>query len=470
MLRIASRIPRSLPRKTNGVGQRKSGSRTITSLHEDPLFPIPPRFTEHQLQAYWYAGDFGRDFLTVNGTTVRIVQFGVWNHQPGPDFAEAAVSFDGGEPVRGWIELDTDVRDWERHGHAANPEYEGVILHLFTQQGKTETFTRTLQHRQVPQVMLDLKQLSHVLPEHLPEAKPGRCIGPLRRLSLERVRAVLLGAAELRLKRKGAALATLRELHGSDEALYQALAATLGYKNNKLPFTLLAQRLPLRMLITQRSSIEALLFGVSGFLHPADFEGGDPETRVYLRTLWEQWWPRRAEFERLTIPRDLWKMGGQRPANHPQRRLAALAQIVRNWSRIRRWRKVNEPAEAAALFEQLRDPFWERHFTLTSRSSRTRMALIGGSRVTEILANVIYPLAVGTEEKHWAAYQKLPAALTNSRVKIAAIRLFADSPHKKELLKSAALQQGLLQLYEDFCMHDASDCARCRFPEQLANW
>jgi hypothetical protein len=32
------------------------------------------------------------------------------------------------------------------------------------------------------------------------------------------------------------------------------------------------------------------------------------------------------------------------------------------------------------------------------------------------------------------------------------------------------MQQGLLQVYEDFCLRDASDCARCRFPEQLARW
>jgi hypothetical protein len=28
----------------------------------------------------------------------------------------------------------------------------------------------------------------------------------------------------------------------------------------------------------------------------------------------------------------------------------------------------------------------------------------------------------------------------------------------------------LLQIYEDFCMQDNSDCAQCPFPEQMANW
>ncbi len=98
------------------------------------------------------------------------------------------------------------------------------------------------------------------------------------------------------------------------------------------------------------------------------------------------------------------------------------------------------------------------------------MALIGESRVTEMLVNVFFPLAVGDDEQYWIPYKNLPAKMTNRRVEIAALRLFGDSPLKQELLKFAAMQQGLLQVYEDFCMQDASDCAHCRFPEQLAKW
>jgi hypothetical protein len=32
------------------------------------------------------------------------------------------------------------------------------------------------------------------------------------------------------------------------------------------------------------------------------------------------------------------------------------------------------------------------------------------------------------------------------------------------------MQQGFLQVYEDFCMPDRSDCARCPFPRQIAQW
>ncbi len=426
-------------------------------------------WSEHEVQAAWFAGGFGRKFTTVCGRAVSVVQFGVWNREAGPDFAEAAVSFDGAEAVRGSIEIDMDVADWERHGHATNPAYESVVLHVFTRSGSREFFTRTTEHRAVPQVLLDLRALDEP-PNPQPEAKPGRCVGPLRALPLEKVREVLLGAAQFRMKRKSAALARLAELHGPDEALFQALATTLGYKSNKLPFTLLAQRLPLRLLRAAKDSAGALLFGTAGFLNQHDLAPFDSPTRAYLRGLWEQWWPRRAEFERLAVPRELWKMTGQRPMNHPQRRLAALAELVRHWPRVRALREACLPDAIADFFAELRDEYWDHHYTVTSKPSAKRMALVGESRVTEMLANVFFPIGIAADASRWDEFCKLPAPLSNRRVDTAVLRLFGDTPPDAKFLRSAAIQQGLLQIYEDFCQRDASDCERCLFPTQLAKW
>jgi len=425
---------------------------------------------EHELQALWFSGAFGTEFTTSDGRHVRISQFGIWNREAGPDFAEAAVSLDGASPVRGHIELDPDARDWERHGHATNPAYDDVVLHVFLARGEAEFFTRTSKHTLIPQVLLDPTVLDEP-PMPLPVAKLGRCAAPLRALPEERVREVVLGAAQYRLRRKAAALARTAELHGADEALYQALAQTLGYKSNKLPFTLLAQRLPLRILRAAKEDAIALLFGVAGFLDQRDLSEFDPTTRAYLRGLWEKWWPRRAEYERLSVPKALWKMSGQRPANHPQRRLAALAQLVRHWPRITALRDACEPDAIATFFEKLTDDYWDHHYTVTSKPSAKRMALVGDTRVTEMLVNVFLPLGVGTDPARWITFKNLPAALSNQRVDVAALRLFGpDSPVAAQLLKSAAMQQGLLQIHEDFCQQDVSDCQRCLFPEQLAKW
>ena len=448
---------------------RYSRLRDDAFVREGGKLPDACDWTEHELQALWFAGSFGRDFTTTDGRKARVVQFGVWNHEAGPDFAEAAVSLDGGTPRRGAIELDPEAADWERHGHATNTDYDGVVLHLFLDCGKKEFFTRTSQHRLVPQVLLDLRVIEEP-PNPQPEAKPGRCVAPLRALPEEKVREVLLGAAQFRMRRKAAAIARLTELHGPDEALYQSLATTLGYKSNKLPFTLLAQRLPLRLLRGAKDAANALLFGVAGFLDQRELGGFDSPTRGWLRGVWERWWPRRAEFERLTVPRALWKMSGQRPMNHPQRRLAALAQIVRHWPRIRALRDACAPEAIAEFFDGLHDEYWDHHYTVTSKPSAKRMALVGESRVTEMLANVFFPIGVAEDPARWAEFRKLSAPLSNRRVETASLRLFGGTPPDAKLIRSAAIQQGLLQIYEDFCQRDASDCEQCLFPRQLAKW
>lgn len=439
-------------------------------LGEASLLEVAPEMGEMELQARWFAGEFGRAFTSTTGQAVQVVQFGVWNHEAGPDFAGAAVSIAGAPPMSGCIELDRDARDWERHGHATNADYEGVVLHVFTRQPREAFFTRTAAHRNVPQVLLDLKRLAGEAPNPQPAAMAGRCMGPLAALPEEKVREVLLGAALHRLRRKASALARLGELHGPDEALFQGLAAALGYRNNKLPFTLLAQRLPLRLLRAAKTDAPALLFGVAGFLPAGDWAGLEPCARAHLRSLWERWWPCRAQYERLSIAGPLWRMSGQRPANHPQRRLAALAQIVRHWPKVRALRDGCEPGAVHAFFARLHEEFWGRHYTLASKASARPMALVGAARVCDMLANVFFPIAVAADPGHAAVFQKLSAPLACSRVEVAALRLFGGAPLGRTLLQNLAMQQGLLQVYEDFCQRDCSDCALCPFPRQLARW
>jgi len=436
---------------------------------QDELIPAGAA-PEIELQARWFSGEFGREFRTVDGRAVKVIQFGVWNREAGPDFAEAAVSIDAGPPMRGAIELDLDARDWERHGHATNPAYENVVLHVFFNSGGAAAFSRTASNRSVPQAQLDLRSLAGAPPPNpVPLAAPGRCVAPLRDLDLATVREILEGAAQYRLQRKAARLQRRREAHGEDEALYQALAETLGYKSNKLPFALLAQRVPVRLL-RRKGDIDALLFGVAGFLKSEDFPGAAPATKAYLRQLWEKWWALRAEWEGLIVPAKLWKMGGQRPVNHPQRRLAALAAIVAQWPKVRSAAQECSAAKIQKLLGGLHDGYWQHHYTVRSGATKSAMALIGASRVTEMLINVFYPWIILDQPEKWEAYRALPAELSNQRTEVAAARLFANDERQAGLLRSAAMQQGLLQIYEDFCMQDESDCAACLFPRQVAHW
>jgi len=454
-------------------------------IRERALF-FPLRIpNELELQARWFAGDFGKHFVSLAGDKIDIVQFGTWNREAGPDFRDAAIRINGSDPIRGCIELDVSDRSWETHGHATNPAFEETVLHVFIERSNREFFTRTRSNRNVSQVCIDPTVLPDAFSENVPLARPGRCQAPLKDLPEERVRSVLDAAAQFRLQQKCARIRNKIDNHGRDEALFQELAAALGYKENKLPFTLIAQRLPLNLLREKPDESEALLFGVAGFLETPDLDVYKRSTREYVRQLWDRWWPHRDAMQRMILPAKVWRMSGTRPVNHPQRRLAGLAMIAREWPSFRRclskavhgdqpspsFGVASTPtATVADFFNHLEHPFWNFHYTLTSGAASRKMALIGESRIAEILANVLFPFWLADDLEIWPAYAQLPARLSNRRLETGATRLFGNDSRRKQFLETVAHQQGLLQIYEDFCMQDNSDCAQCPFPEQMAKW
>jgi hypothetical protein len=430
---------------------------------------LPP---ELELQSLWFAGAFGREFSTTDGRTVRIVQFGEWNRGAGPDFIQSAIELDG-EVKRGAIELDLETTGWDHHGHATNPAYREVVLHVVFRRPPQSFFTRDVDHRAIPQVLIDEDALNETLnrPRHATAvAKPGRCLRPLAAMGELAVRSLLTEASAHRATRKAVRFLRTADAHGRDAALFQATAETLGYRGNSLPMRLLAQRAPLGALKDAGDAREAILFGTAGFLAPNLHETAPPDTRDYLRERWDTWWKHRGNFETShVIP---WKLHGQRPANHPHRRVGALTELANHWTKFRRV-ALARPFRPDALLEflaSLDHPFWSRRHTLTSSPTSKPLALFGSTHGLELLANHLIPLALHEDGFDPAAYSKLRAAAPNDRVKRCALRLFGSHENARPWLKTVAHHQALLQIYHDFCLEDVSDCQRCPFPEQLAQW
>lgn len=432
--------------------------------------------SELDLQSLWFAGEFGSDFTSTDGRRIVVRDLGVWNHAAGPDFTGCALQC-GDEILRGDIELDPDVRDWERHGHGANESYGRVVLHLFMQAPEARMFTRTAAHREVMQVQLKPEMLREAArPRRMAEARLGRCATPLREMEPAQVSSMVEAAAQYRLRRKSEKIQALIRIHGREQAVYQSLANALGYRHNQRAFTILAQRLPLKTLLKlDAPEREALLFGVSGFLESVRYENTRPETRAYLRELWSRWWKQRNAYvtwlEESKRPR--WQAAGARPGNHPQRRLGALCAMLDSWKKVfaaLRTAKDWSPKNFSAALLELEHEYWSRHYTLLSEPAGRPVALIGGTRVQEMLANVVYPLLVPEREGLWAEFMELPSGLDNQKVRRAALRLFGEDPRTRSFQKRLFQQQGLLQVYEDYCLEDDSACEGCPFPEKMKEW
>ena len=118
-------------------------------------------FPERLFQQIWQRGDYDTGSVcTADGRTLVIRHPGRWNHLGGPDFIGARLRIDGLE-VTGDVELHLDAKDWVVHGHADDPAYENVILHvvLFP---CTELFTVGACGRGIPILCL-LPRLHHGL-------------------------------------------------------------------------------------------------------------------------------------------------------------------------------------------------------------------------------------------------------------------------------------------------------------------
>jgi hypothetical protein len=388
---------------------------------------------ELEIQAQLFNGAFGCAWRTLCGRCVEVLHFGDWNREAGPDFKGAVVRFDGGEETKGDIEVDPDARDWERHGHATNPAYANVVLQFFLTQGREVFFARTQDNRSVPQVRLPVET------DLRPSASPrGGHVG------IDEARAMIAEAAAFRLRTKHAAYCSAETLHGADAALFHAIAAGLGYKNNAIPFLLVAARAGLRR--ASAASGEALLFGLAGFLAPRHFDDADEITKKYLKPLWDEWWTVRDANSLLMLDAGMWKLSGIRPSNHPHRRLGALAVVAARFPRLRRLVSQGGPAGFREFFESLDHPYWSFHFNLSAGPLGKKTALVGSDRVLDLLINAHIPTL--EPERGLRELGELRGPTPSGRVRRACDWLAGG--FEESLVRNARDQQGLIQLHGDF--------------------
>lgn len=445
---------------------------------------IPP---EALLQQVWAYQRVHSDKLkTTDGRRVRVLHPGFLNHEAGPDFRAAIVQVGEDPPCSGDIEIDLAPAGWEQHSHATNPAYRHVVLHVtWEPEARERPFPSVALKDALDSSLSDLAFWLGVQPKAPPEGLAGQCSAPLRTLEPGRVREILKQAAQARLRTKAEGLQARARQVGWEGALWEGLFSALGYKRNVWPMRRLAEiRLTLCAQIDEEQPVlhlQARLFGVAGFLPTQS-----PVTETYLRTLWQTWWRESAEFQEQILPAGFWNLAGIRPANHPQRRLALAAHWLSNGdastlpAKVERWlgRKIESPdlmESLSEIFEASEDAFWSYRWTFRSAPFRQAQKLLGEKRMTDLAINVVLPwlfvraCAGGNERLAAAAearYLLWPAAEDNSVLKLARQRLFGGVP--ASFLKTAADQQGLIQIVRDFCDHSNAACENCVFPDLVS--
>jgi hypothetical protein len=153
----------------------------------------------------------------------------------------------------------------------------------------------------------------------------------------------------------------------------------------------------------------------------------------------------------------------------PERRLAALAHLIPEIPELLSALQARDADRFTAILLALRDPFWEMHATLTGTPLRVPCRLIGEERARDMLINIFWPL-VFLDEPDLAqeALSRLPAA-ANGAARIASQRMLVSALTPRQS-REALVQQGLLQIFRDYCLTDCSQCRDCTFPELVKKW
>ena len=446
--------------------------------------PIP--VSERLVQCIWYDQRIqAANLRTVDGHPVRIIFPGWWNLEAGPDFRHATVQIGDGPERTGDIEIHLRADDWHHHGHGRDSLYNEVILHVVLWEAHSETAVKTHAGDSLPQLVLQHQlaaPLESLYDEIDLEAYPhnvrghgGGCARTFRELSADSVALLLEAAGDERFAVKTRKFSRWIHRAGAEQAFYEGWMEALGYKANKGAFRTLAQRVPLTVAAEQRAHLAALLFGVANFLPTVMPKSRD----AYIKRLWNTWWKLRPDFEDRILSGDTWKLHGIRPANHPHRRLGAAVALLKKHKNLleKVIGAIESDGDPAKLFLQARDPYWNVHFTLGGKTQRRTLELIGASRAEEILSNVLLPFAAAVAEsagddrllaKVRERYAALRSSPSNSILRLAGQQLF-DKPSLK-FINTTRRQQGLMQIFQDFCINDKSACQQCQFPELVKRW
>ena len=445
-------------------------------------------YSERHLQCVWADARWRPQAMqTADGESVTVIEPGRWNLEAGPDFLDALLDIGPGRRVAGDVEVHIRPADWHQHGHADDSRYARVAAHVTYFPGGLPAGTLPPRAVHVPlrealRANADFSFESIDVAAYpfaqVPSGQPP-CNARLADWAPREHAALLESAGEARLLGKAQRLAAAMREQGAPQVLYEELLSAMGYKHNRQTCRTLARRLPLEALREEAGSdalqAYAVLIGVAGLLPERPSTRWDDETKAFVRCLWDAWWKRAARWEAQVMARSAWQLSGLRPQNHPARRLAAAAALVASPvtadATVAEWDTTDPDRwlRLAAAFLGSADgvEYWLYRLGFAGRRRTRPCALVGARRAAAVVTNVLVPFAAAIGRPIDALLAGLPAEEENSLARHTAHALFGRD-HNPALYGCGLRQQGLLQIFYDFCLTDRSGCRDCALADALA--
>jgi len=435
---------------------------------------ITDNSNERILQIIWNEQALSTPLKMENGKIVEIISPGTWNLEEGPDFKNAAIKIDN-KILTGTIEIHCNSSDWFKHNHHNDKNYDQVILHVvwnddYKKKEHLPTCLSIKKHlsKSWQTIIKELKI------DNYPYAKKvnlGSCSMKWASSNDQQIKKLLQVAGLARFEDKSRRIQRTILAKGADQALYEGIFQALGYKNNKQPFLQLTQALPIKKLQQMQPLVaEATLWGTAGLLPDPTTTNVHPELKEHLQKLWKEWWKLGKKNIKIKWSRKC------RPYNTPERRLAAGIVLLNKYSFqptkyiINNINNTNSEKELhKKLIEILQaNSIWNQYAGFAHKIKQPA-SLLGQSRINDIIINIILPYLYIWSKQNKNIYTKniqelflnLPASQSNKLLNEATHRFFMPASRNKILLKKACMQQGLIEIYQNFCLFLCNDCKNC---------
>lgn len=403
---------------------------------------------EDFLHYIWQFQKFDRTALKLTtGEPLQVVKPGLHNHDAGPDFSQGTVRIDG-LSLNGHIEIHINSSDWDAHKHQHDPAYNGVILHVVLhhdrevyRQDGTQLPTLELQerihefdHKGYQRFVNRLGDI--VCEQELPTVDTMVKVAAMERALMER------------LERKAGRVYELHSrLAGHWNAIvYALLGECFGFKINKEPFRQLVSLVPYGIVqkVKSQHEIEALLFGVAGFLmgRAADaYHQKLMTTYAFLK--------RKFNLQAEVAP-GIWKFGRLRPANFPTVRIAQFASVLVEHQHL------FDRLSGATSLQMLRqffninpDMYWQNHYQFGHPSSSTTS--LGKSSIDTLIVNAVIPTWIGYGKLHQSDIYVHRALQVLQMLRPESNRITRRWEAVGLRSTSSADSQGLIELFQNYC-------------------
>jgi hypothetical protein len=410
--------------------------------------------TEKLLQYLWNFKVFNTfDFKDVEGNAVEIIEFGKWNTNAGPDFLDAKVKV-GNILLAGHIELHVKSSDWIFHNHSQDPNYQNIILHVVFHH---DTEIDELTDNHIP--TLELKDyIDENILRRYEKLATGNQFIPCEPIFNPSKIPFNFHQDNILKKLEEKSMEIERSLqqfkNNFEAVLFHSFAYSFGLKVNAFIFKQMAESIDFSIInkIRQnRMQLEALLFGISGWLdHPED-----EEMRL---------WKREFDFIKAKFSiSDIQfrpKFLRLRPPNFPTIRLSQLASLYhRHQNLFSKIIHIQDANELGELFKDVKaSEYWDSHFNFGKTSSIPQPKTLTKDFTDLIILNTVLPLKYTYHRYH---HEEAAEEIIEFYQKLSAEKNSVTAGWKRlgVPIKTALESQSLIFHYNHSC--EEKNCLNC---------